>query len=430
MTLTSIFHWSLGQDTLLISKDEFISQAVANSHRGRVATKEAEMAVADFQQSNSLYLPSVSASYTAMTTNNPLMAFGSKLNQEILTQEDFDPNKLNNPDNVNNFATEILVLQPLLNLDGVYGRRAAGIQREAYQLKAERTKEYLELQATELFMKLQLAYEAVEVLTGAQTTAQEAVQLVSDYYEQGLVQKADLLDAQVRATEVDNQLRFARTNIQNTSDQLSLLMGQSPGTVTLRPTVQAARSYDAIPQFLSDVPRSRKDLVAMSKATEGYESMWKSQKMKHLPRINAFGSFQLYDNQMVGFGASGYILGARLSWNLFDGYANVSKTTKARLAMEKAQIEQQEYHAEQQAELQKAIRMLTDARSKVEASQLALDQATEAHKIRKDRFEQGLEKTVDLLTAESQMQQKELQYLQAIFEYGFTKEYLHFLTRE
>ena len=53
----------------------------------------------------------------------------------------------------------------------------------------------------------------------------------------------------------------------------------------------------------------------------------------------------------------------------------------------------------------------------------------EAYKIKKDRFEQGLEKTNDLLYAETQMLQKELEHLQSVFEYNYTVQYLQFLTK-
>lgn len=428
LILTTCASWVSAQDTLIYSKFEVVEQAIECSYQRLIAEKQAAMAQAD-RQSNTLFLPTVTASYTALTTNNPLMAFGSKLNQGILTPADFDTDLLNNPDNVANFATVIQVLQPLLNLDGVNGRNAAKNQQEAYQLKAARAKEYLELEASKLYTQLQLAYEAVIVLSRARQTAAEGVSMVNDYYDQGMVQKADVLDAKVRANEVENQLQFARSNVHNTSDQLLTVMGMEPGLSVLQPAEKAPIDYavESYPQLL---PEGRKDLLAMSKSVEGYESMLQSSKMKFVPRINAFGSFQVYDNQPLGFGASGYILGANLSWNLFSGYANVAKTKKARMEMEKASLEQQEYVAKQQAELIKTTRMLSDAMNKVELSQMAFEQATESYKIRKDRYEQGLEKTVDLLSAESQMYQKELQLLQAIFEYNFTKEYLHFLTRE
>ena len=168
----------------------------------------------------------------------------------------------------------------------------------------------------------------------------------------------------------------------------------------------------------------------MGKSVEGYEQMLRSSKMKSLPRINAFGSFQLYDNQFMSFNANGYVLGAKLTWDLFSGYSNISKVSKARLQSRKAKVEQQEYVAQQQAELNKANRMLIDSENKVRLAELALKRSAEVNKTRKDRFEQGLETTTELLSAETKMYKKELELRQAIFEYNFSKAYLHFLTRQ
>ena len=70
-----------------------------------------------------------------------------------------------------------------------------------------------------------------------------------------------------------------------------------------------------------------------------------------------------------------------------------------------------------------------DAENKLQLSQLAYEQSQEVFRIRENRFAQGLEKTTDLLAAETQMAQKELEVLQAVFEYNFTKEYLQFLLK-
>jgi outer membrane protein TolC len=65
----------------------------------------------------------------------------------------------------------------------------------------------------------------------------------------------------------------------------------------------------------------------------------------------------------------------------------------------------------------------------VSLAQLNVEQATVAYRIRQNRFEQGLEKTTDVLISETQKIQKELEYQQAVFEYNFTKEYLTFLSK-
>ena len=58
-----------------------------------------------------------------------------------------------------------------------------------------------------------------------------------------------------------------------------------------------------------------------------------------------------------------------------------------------------------------------------------MEQSKEALRIRTNRFEQGLEKTSDLLISETQYLQKQLEQLQTIFSYNFTKAYVEFLTK-
>ena len=154
-----------------------------------------------------------------------------------------------------------------------------------------------------------------------------------------------------------------------------------------------------------------------------------SNKMSFLPKLNAFGSYEMYDANILGTSAKGYLVGAQLSWNVFDGNKTVGKYQKAKAESQKADVEKDQYTKQSQLELNKTNRQLIDTENKVNLSKLAFEQSQEAYRIRQNRFAQGLEKTTDLLQSETQMIQKELEQLQAVFEYNFTKQYLQFLTK-
>uniref|UniRef100_UPI00404A24BE hypothetical protein n=1 Tax=Fulvivirga sp. TaxID=1931237 RepID=UPI00404A24BE len=55
--LLAIAVTTYGQDTLSISKDEFVGKVIQNSYQKQIVEKQEAMARADFQQSNSLFLP-------------------------------------------------------------------------------------------------------------------------------------------------------------------------------------------------------------------------------------------------------------------------------------------------------------------------------------------------------------------------------------
>lgn len=424
----SISTISYSQDTLTISKKDIWQKASDKNLRIKIANQDYKSAQADYRQSNSLFLPSITASHTAISTTNPLMAFGSKLNQEILTPMDFDPNLLNNPAKTQNFATKFEIQQPLINIDGIYGRQAAKSKMDAYQLQTERTKEYLELDVSKAFMQLQLAYKAVKVLEKADVTGKSNLKLVENYFKQGMLQKIDLLNVQVRVNEITNQLQYTKSNVQNASDYLGFLLNEDITNKVYKPieVLDNTISIEVVNAQLSD---KRKDIQAMNKSTEAYQKMLQSSKMNFLPRLNAFGSYELYDDTLFGTAAKGYLVGAQLSWSLFDGYKSIGKIEKAKADFQKSEIETQQYKAQSQLELNKTNRQLKDAENKVNLSKLAFEQSQEAYRIRQNRFTQGLEKTTDLLQSETQMIQKELEHLQSVFEYNFTKQYLQFLTK-
>ncbi len=426
--LIALVFSTTAQDTIAISKSEILGKVNDNNLQIKIAKENAASAKADYNQSNSLFLPSISASHTAISTTNPLMAFGSKLNQEILTASDFNPALLNDPNQTQNYATKIEVLQPLINMDGFYGRQAAKSKYEAFQLQTERTKEYLQLEVNKSFMQLQLAYKAVEVLEKANKTAQANLKLVENYAKQGMLQKTDLLSVQVRVNEVANQLQYAKSNVQNASDYLAFLLNEDNTNKVFKPIEDIENAIE-ISTFEPKLISNRKDILAMDKSVEAYGKMTQMNKMSFLPRLNAFGSYELYDTQIFQTGAKGYTIGAQLSWDVFDGYKTIGKYQKAKADYEKAQTESQQYKAQSQLELNKTNRQLSDVENKVNLSKLALEQAQEAYRIRANRFKEGLEKTTDLLNSETLQFQKELEYLQAVFEYNFTKKYLEFLTQ-
>jgi outer membrane protein TolC len=424
---TSISTLGFGQDTLTISKSEIWQKAKDKNLQIKIADQTFKSAQADYRQSNALFLPSITASHTAISTTNPLMAFGSKLNQEVLSASDFNPALLNDPAVTQNYATKIEVLQPLINIDGLYGRQAAKSKMEAFQLQTERTTEYLELEVNKSFMQLQLSYKAVKVLEKASATADANLKLVENYFKQGILQKTDLLSVQVRVNEIKNQLQYAKSNVQNASDYLAFLLNEDNTNKVYKPLEELTNTI-SISSINSTISGNRKDILAMDKSSEAYAKMLQSSKMNFLPTLNAFGSYEMYDDTLFGTNAQGYLVGAQLSWKVFDGYKSIGKMEKAKADYQKAEVENQQYKSQSQLELNKTNRQLKDAENKVNLEKLALEQSQEAYRIRSNRFTQGLEKTTDLLQAETQMFQKELELLQAVFEYDFTQEYLQFLT--
>lgn len=416
------------QEVVPISKAEVLSKVSENNISIKISKQDYFKARADFKQTNAVFLPSIKASHTAMATTNPLMAFGSKLNQETLTPSDFNTDLLNNPNQVENFATRFEIQQPLINVDGMYQRKAAKSKMYAQALQIERTSDYYAFEVEKAYMQLQLAYKGIDVLEKALETANENKKLADNSFKQGYLQRADVLSVEVRVSDIKNQLQSAKSNVENASNFLSFLMNDSINVIYKPLDSLQIVSFNSMDR--ETISEERSDIKAMQLASKAYEAMNKADKMSFLPRLNAFGSYELYDNQIFQGDASGYIFGAQLSWNILDGTKRFGKAQKSKAELEKSKLQYQQYVSQNQLELNKAKRMLTDAENKLNLTKLALKQSEEALRIRTNRYEEGLEKTTDLLSVEAQYLKKQLEYYQTIFEYNFTQAYLKFLTKE
>jgi outer membrane protein TolC len=408
--------WGQNQEKAFrLSLNDALKRAEENNWQIKMAGAEVMAAKAEYQQSHSVFLPNLSLSHTGITTNDPLTAFGLKLKQEIATTADFNPVLLNDPNRIDNFSTRVEVQQPLLNFDGFYGRKAAGKQLDAMQYKQKRTVYNVRFQVKKVYYQHQLAQESLHVVQKSLEAARDNLKLTENNLKQGFVKEADLLSAKVRVLELENQMADAENLVKRASEFLAYLLGMKPTTGISTTDKLEEGKFPVLPVEIN--LESRSDILAYRKGVEARESLLKSNRMKFLPNLNGFGSYEWNDDQMFGNQASNYVVGAKLTWNLFSGYKNIGAVKKAKAQLQKAEVEFGEYQARNTREMQEARRNLRIAFNKIQVTKLAREQAGESLRIRTNRYKQGLEKTTDLLFAEATQSARELDYLRTLYQY-------------
>ncbi|MDR2144945.1 MAG: TolC family protein [Tannerella sp.] len=414
------------QDSSYLSMDEAVSTAVENNSNIKLSEWDRKVANAGFRQTDAIFLPQISVGYTALTTNNPLNAFGFLLQQESVTAMDFDPAKLNNPGATQNYGAQVEAKLPLINMDMIFARKGAKVQEEMYQYKSQRTKEYIEYEVKKAYTQLQLSYRAKAVLQKSLDDVRQIYQSVNNFYNQGLIQKSDVLSAQIQVNTIESALAKAESNILNASDGLRLLMGMDAGnepyiTDTLLQKITQPQAYTEL--------SLRADMLAMNKAVDAAGQMVKSSKMAFLPRINAFGTYQLNDSEAFKFRNESYLAGINLSWSIFSGNQNHSKMKSAQFQFNKMREERDLQLRQSRLELDKTLRELHDLQIEIDKQKVSLEQADEALRILTNRYREGLVSTTDLLTAQARSSQQELLLAQAVMSYNITQAYVEFLSK-
>nr|WP_319399417.1 TolC family protein [uncultured Carboxylicivirga sp.] len=370
---------------------------------------------ADKQNGLAAFLPTVELSYNYATTNDPLYAFGNKLQQGIVTQNDFNPSILNNPDRIDHFNTQLKVEQPIINVDAWMAKSSANHATKAAELKSDYTKEHIRFVVKQTYYALHLAKEKLTVLTKAYNATEAYVKVAKDNMEQGYLKNTDVLAVKVRLLDLEAKVKEAENQIQSVSEMLNFLLGRDLNT-----EIKTADKINKV-EFTNTgtiTVANRSDVMAIYNGLEATRLMKKSALMQFMPRINGFGIYNLYDSEFASFDTNSWMVGLSLQWKIFNGGKNIGSINKSKAVLTKTELSYKEYIEKENIELSKAIRNISVKESQAMSYQLAAEQAKESMRIMSERYKEGLERTSDLLANEASFEESELKRINAIYQYN------------
>lgn len=413
---------------LELSVEEALDRAREQSFPVRSASAERRAAEARKRQSLGVFLPRITASEQGLATTDPVNAFGSKLQQERFSQQDLQLGALNTPDRVDHFATQIEVEQPILNLDGLFERRAASDAARAAFRKAERTDAVVTFRVKKGYYDLLLAERRVEVIESALETARGNRDQVQALYEEGMVDEADRLAAEVRVSELESRSTEVRAQRENAGDRLRMLLGIDR-PVQIEPTDSLAREQASVEAIsLTDVNQRRSDMQALRARADAARETARSRWLAFVPKLNARGTTGWYDDSPFGTAGQSWTAGVSLTWSLFDGYQQIGAAQEADARLQQAEIALERKRDENEVEIASARRDLQSAGERIEQTRQAVEQAEESLRIRTNRHEEGLAQTTALLRAETTLAERRLAYLRALHQHNVTVYRLELLT--
>src|SRR5690554_4498746 len=279
-----------------------IEQMKENNTQLKVQQHEIDFSNAELSGTLSGFLPKISVSHTGFYTNDPLNSFGFKLQQKVVTQADFNPILLNNPDEMYHFNTKFSIQQPILNFDVFSARKALKEKIKATEYQKQFAEEMLTVEIKKAYTNLQFLYEAKKAVLKGISAYEEVLRNTQNMEKQGYAKPSDVLMVQVGLTEVQNKQIEIDNNISNLSDYLSWLMGKDSVEIYI-PTEELTQNV--LFSESSNFSENRADILAMKSGLEAQDKMVSMNKKGLLPRLNAFGEFNYNDKDIVGFGGNG-----------------------------------------------------------------------------------------------------------------------------
>lgn len=417
-------------EELSLTLQEVLTIALENNYSIEQSEYDVDKVQAQYRQTNAVFLPQLSLEYNAVSTNDPLNVFGFKLKQELVSQQDFNPLVLNDPDSYENYSAKIEVRQPIFNPDMLMQRGAVKSQLNSANEQLQGTVNHTRFRVRNQYYTLILRTRSLDVLQSALETAGEHRRQAQNYFEEGILSREDFLAARVYELEVESQKINAENELKLAGEEMALLMGMD-GSRTILPADEmiASRRAVAVPD-LDQIEVNNSQLRAIEQRVQAAERMKKAAKFSFLPKINLFGSYEYNDPDFGGFDANSYMIGANLRWNIFSGFSKAGKVMEANADYNKARSMQESQNIEMENRVRQAYRNLEQAEKEMTLTEEAIAQSTEDVKIRTNRYNEGMEKITDLLEAETKLAEARLRQVMALYKYNMSIAALEMLLEQ
>ncbi|NIV94903.1 TolC family protein [candidate division KSB1 bacterium] len=424
--LLQTFGYSQNGKVLRLSLQEALGLAKTSSYQIQIAASELEQAKGQNLESLSGFLPHVSVSENYIRSNDPVTVFSLKLKQGIFAQQDFALETLNNPDALDNFTTSFQVQQPLLNLDAIYGKSAASLGVKARKEAFKRAQEAVFLHVKKGYFGLILARQNVTAIRESMASAEAHRDDAKAAMEQGMINEADYLAAEVRVAELQEQLISAEHQIANASDGLKFVIGIEDESLVVPTDTLSVPSSIQDAENLDEQIASRSDLQALQfQSKAAHRNVW-MKRSGWIPRVNAFGAVEWNASRALSSDASNWALGFQLQWKFFEGFGIFGRSKQATAEAEKVEVQVRQAEEQAKMEVRKAWRAVEATEKRIRVAESAVKQAEESHRIAQERFREGLEKTSDLLDKEVALTNAKLRLLKARHDYTVAVSELEF----
>lgn len=371
-----------------------LDYALAHNPDARIAQQRIAAAQAGIDQANSAYWPQVQVKASYTRTDNPMMVFG-----DILAQHAYDyasPPNFNNLPDMDDANVQGIVTVPLYAGGRISaGREAAKADASAAKLDSAAVRNELGYEVSRAFYTVLKTRDFIRAAETEVHSYQTNLTIAQSRLKGGTLLKSDVLDLEVRLAQSRENLVRARNANQLAERALRNLLGIENGDFTVANTAPAVHAPE-----MEDISH-RPELAAAIERERAAKAQLRGAKSGYLPRISAFGSLGYDYGWVMNGNGNNYTAGVMAQWDLWDGFSTRSQTRKAAAGLESTIEQSRKLRLAIDLEYQQARLALDTANERLAVTQKSIEQAAESEKLTRNRFEQGLALSTQLIDAET-----------------------------
>jgi outer membrane protein TolC len=293
-----------------------------------------------------------------------------------------------------------------------YGIESAKFLEQAEKLDAANDKDAVIQNTIEAFANLFKAKTAVFLVKENLLQSQQRTKDFANLEKNGLLPRNDLLKTELQSSNVELSLLDAENNLQVANFNMDLLLGLPTATELVLDTAGIEKKNDnrVLDDYIQVATSGRKDIEAINYRHKAAESGIKSIKSELYPSISLTGGYVAADVPHVFSVTNAFDLGLGVSYNIGSLWKNKSKVQQAEARMKQLSISSTILDDNIRQQVNKNYLSLLSNRKKIDVYAKAVEQAQENYRIVKNKFDNSLATTTDLLDADVAQLQARLSY--------------------
>lgn len=415
----------------VLTLERALEIALDGNRELRVSGARLGAAAAGLDEARSLRLPRLAVDGSYQRTNNPVLVFSNLLGQASFAAENFALDALNEPDPLDNWKARMTLSQPVWTGGRLSGAIAsADLELDAAQSDRETVRQRVIHRVIESYTGAVLARGELAVTRESLATARAHVELVGDLRRGGLVVESDLLQAEVRESEVRELTIRAESGAEVAAAALNLALGRDldapvrlPADLALDevPTEPAeSESTESTESAAADLAilverawSQRPDLAAARSRHAASERAQRNERAAKRPEVGLDASYEMNAEDFFGADGDNWAVMVGLRYDLFDGHRTRARVRRAeeraREAEERAELLEQSVSLE----VRRAYFERRAARQRLEQTEKSIALSERSLTIIEDRYREGLTILPELLDAETALTRSRLRRIAA-----------------
>lgn len=405
------------QDTRQLSLTEAVDLSLKNSKQLKLSQAKIAEATASLREARERRLPDVSVSGSYLRLNQPnidLKLGGGSSSGGT----DTGASKSGGTPDVNS-AAYVLANASLPVFSGFKiqaGVESAKYLAKAAELDAASDRDGVIQNTIAAYSNLYKAQRAVDLVKENLRQSQQRVKDFSNLEQNGLMARNDLLKAELQKSNIELSLLDAENESKIANINMNLMLGLPEETVLVTDSASFVNTTDTktIGDWESMALQSRNDAQALGYRAKAATAGIKAAKGDYYPSLAITGGYIAADIPNVMTITNAVNVGVGVKYSPSSLWKTGSKVAQAKARLAQVEANQSMLTDNIRIQINQSYQNYLVSVKKIDVYAKALEQANENYKIVKNKHENSLATTTDLLDAD-------VAQLQAKLNYAFAK---------